>query len=412
MKSYIARQPILNQTGSVCAYELLYRSGDVKTANVQNNHEEQNNATKTVISNALSVFGLNNLTNGKRAYINFPEQLLMDDTALLLKQQQVMIEILENVHVTEKLVQQVEKLKKKQYCFALDDYTGDPSFAPLMPHLNVIKVDFRATNAVEQARIAKQIADRGPILLAEKVEDEATFLRAKKQGYRLFQGYYFQKPLTLASETPKVNELSLLQLFDELNQPEADLLTCASIIRTDAYLTYQLLKSASTMAYYRGNSIRAIEYAVAYLGIDALRRWAMLVFGRGMNRTHSDETVREAYLRGVFAERLMGASRAYRDQKGEGFLLGMFSLMDCIMDKKIENLVEEISLPTEVKKCLLGKGSTFYTALYVFVTGYEKMPDQLPPELSEQISPETVSDLYVQSIAETDRSFNSIELQC
>lgn len=411
MKSYIARQPILDQTGSVCAYELLYRQENATTANIQENENEQDQATRTVISNAFTVFGLKNLTNGKRAYINFPEQLLLDNTALLLKQEQVMIEILENVSVSGGLVEHIKALREKGYSFALDDYTGNPAFAPLLPYVDVVKVDFRLTNLVEQKRIADQLAKRGPILLAEKVEDETVFLRAQKQGYRLFQGYFFEKPMTMARETPKINEISLMQLIKELNKTDANLNTCAAIIRTDAYLTFQLLKSASKMKYYRGNSIHTIEHAVAFLGINELMRWTMLIFGRGMNHTRSDETVRAAYLRGVFAESLLDTSKNYQEQKGEGFLLGMFSLMEQIMDTKMEKLILEISLPDEVKNCLLGKGNKFYTELLEFIKAYERIPCQLPKELAHEIPMERVTDLYIQSVMETDQSFNCIELK-
>lgn len=409
MKSYIARQPILDRTGTVNAYELLYRGGEISTSGLTTDEEAQDAATRTVISNAVTVFGLKNLTNGKRAYINFPERLLLDDTALLLNANEVMIEILEQVTVTDELVSQVKKLKARGYAFALDDYTGDPSFEPLLPLVSVVKVDFLLANADAQKAIAARLARRGPVLLAEKVEDEETFLRAKKQGYRFFQGYFFEKPLTIAREAPKVNEISMIQLLKELNRTNADLNKCATIIRKDAYLTYQLLRSVGKMQYYRGNSINAIEYAVAFLGINELLRWTLLIFGRGMNHTYSDETVRQAYLRGVFTERLMGASRHYQEHKGEGFLLGMFSMMEAIMDTRMEKLLQEISLPERVKKCLLGAEESFYSRLLSFVIDYERNPGDARFSFEEEIPGDQVTELYMQSAAETDEAFKTLE---
>ncbi|MGN0329924.1 MAG: hypothetical protein ACI4D5_01670, partial [Kineothrix sp.] len=80
---YLARQPIFNANHTVYAYELLYRSTEqnVFVPNSVSNEE----ATSTVISESILNFGINEITNGKKAFINFADGFLLTQAAYLLE---------------------------------------------------------------------------------------------------------------------------------------------------------------------------------------------------------------------------------------------------------------------------------------------------------------------------------------
>ena len=401
MKRYIARQPIFNRDMTVSAYELLYRDGNVGSARVLDGDQ----ATRSVLSDAVVVFGLQNLTNNQTAYINFTEHLLMEDFVLLADPRHVMVEILETVQVTPSLVARLEELRRRGYRLALDDYTGDASFDPVLPLIDVLKVDFLETDIFMQARIAKKFRNSTVTLLAERVEDRETFQRAVRQGYRLFQGFFFEKPTPMVKETPDMNRVSVVRLLQELEKPEPDLSKCATIIRADAVLTYQLLQKVQTMHYYRGSSIQMVEQAVVLLGLNELRHWIVLTLARGMNRTGTDESVRGAYIRGLFAEMLVEHS-AYSSRKSDGFLLGMFSMMGCIMDLPMNEVLQDIPLAEDVKAALLGTEENFFTAVLTFSKAYEDCSEEELPALEVDVPSQEITLLYMQSIQEADRAFS------
>ena len=76
MYAYIARQPIYNLNKEIRSYELLYR--DARSGNVSNITDEDA-ATRSVLSEAMSLFGLSRLTNGHMAYIHFTKNLILND---------------------------------------------------------------------------------------------------------------------------------------------------------------------------------------------------------------------------------------------------------------------------------------------------------------------------------------------
>ena len=73
MDIYIARQPIFSRTKEIYAYELLFRGG---TENYFTGIDGDS-ATSRVLSNTFFNTGVEQLTSGKRAFINFTKSLLV-----------------------------------------------------------------------------------------------------------------------------------------------------------------------------------------------------------------------------------------------------------------------------------------------------------------------------------------------
>ena len=119
MEIFIGRQPIFNTNEQVYSYELLYRNG------IENNafpDIDSDIATVELIINSFLSIGFEELSNGKPCFINFIENLLMNDIMEQLNPSQVVIEILEDVPITKGLIKRVKELKAKGYRIALDDF--------------------------------------------------------------------------------------------------------------------------------------------------------------------------------------------------------------------------------------------------------------------------------------------------
>jgi EAL and modified HD-GYP domain-containing signal transduction protein len=393
----------------VTAYELLYRdSGNLEEAQFV----DGSRATCRLMSDAITVFGLPKLTNGRPAYINFTDSLLLNDFVRLAKPDEVIVEILEDTQVSELLVEKIKYLRRQGYRFALDDYVGDPRCAPLLPLIDVVKVDFRLTTPEKQGEIVRSLKKYKRItLLAEKVETEEEVNRAISLGFQRLQGYFFAKPTTLKAEHGSVVASSYMRLLAELNRPSGvDFSVCAKVIHADASLTYRLLRRVQKLAYYRGNMITAIQHALVMMGADELRRWTLLSLARDNNATKSEETVRQAYLRGAFAKRLMRCGPE-KDDEEHGFLLGMFSLLDQILNVDMETLLKEIELPSEISQALLGEAEdSYYSRLLQYIRIYEDHSDTKPlPDIGLTVNGREVARLYMDSLVETDEAFGVTE---
>lgn len=406
MYAYIARQPIFNLYKKVSGYELLYRDG--VSGNVAN-IVDGDAATCRLLSDALFLFGLSKLTNQRPAFINFTRNLIMNGFVEVTDPKDVVVEILEDVVVDADFLAQLKFLKDKGYTLALDDYDGNSKFRDVLPYVDIVKVDFRQSDQIHQRKLANRLKRHSVTLLAEKVETLDEFNAAVDMGYTLFQGYFFEKPKVLNKRLPSLASSLYGRLLNELQRKEVDFSACAKIIHSDASMTYMILRKVQTLAYYRGNLVSGIKHGLIMMGTEEFRRWVILLMARQNNVTNSEELVRKAYLRGLFTQELM--EHADDAPVGEdGFLLGMFSLLDQILGSRLEELLVDLNLNDGLKAALLGREDNVYSQFLQYVWLYEMAnPNLILPDLHLYLDDREVAELYMQCIIEADAAFNNLE---
>ena len=123
---FIARQPIYDLDLRVEAYELLFRAGDGSRADV----EDADAATSIVLLNAFAEIGLEAIVGDRLAFINVSRRFLLEQYAMPLPTDRVVLELLEDAVVDEQLTALMARLATSQYTIALDDFTYHPSLDP------------------------------------------------------------------------------------------------------------------------------------------------------------------------------------------------------------------------------------------------------------------------------------------
>lgn len=402
MYTFLARQPIFDDRCNIYAYEILYRNAERSlSAEIMDGTA----TTKLVLSDAITLFGLDTLTNSKPAFINFTEELILDEFPLLAGSKEIVVELLEDIKVTSEIIEKVSTLKAQGYTIALDDYYGHSDFDKILPYIDILKVDFMQTDKIAQQKIAQKWKN-SLLLLAEKVETNEEYEWAKSLGYQLFQGYFFACPCTYKKKVQNISSVTFLRLMSELSKEDVDFSKCCNIIRSDTVLTYKMLKKMKTVEYLRGNTIKTVENAMVMMGITAFKRWLLLIVARDYNQTISDELTRIAFLRGLYAEELMKQSIRSKDSEN-AFLVGMFSLIDQILGETKETLFEAIAIPTDLRDALLGKTENIYSQLLKFIIDYENQKNSISLEdLGITLSSDVLHKVYANCVAQADTAFN------
>lgn len=403
MYAYIARQPIYNLNKEIRSYELLYR--DAHSGNVSN-FADGDAATRSVLSEAMSLFGLSKLTNGHMAYIHFTKNLILNDFVRLADPKEVAVEVMADITVDAVVTRKLEELRKLGYTLVLEDYDGHGQYNPILPLINIVRVDFRRFGKDDLKRFARKLKKVPVTMLAEKVETQADFNAAKDMGCLLFQGYYFEKPRLMNKHIPTLVESPYGRLLNELLKPGVDFDVCAQMIQSDAAMTYLLLKRAGFQDNFGGNVLPDIRRMLIQMGQGELQRYALLLLARENCAAASDEPIRQGCQRGLFIERLMERMNV---DSAEGFLLGMFSMMDKILDTRMEQLVEGISLNGHMKAALTGQEDNRYTMWLQYVLLYEMSnPRLILPELPTAVPDDEVSEIYMRCFADADELVNNL----
>lgn len=398
METIIARQPIFNEHQRLYAYELLYRgTEDLSLAVVGGDR-----ATSAVLTSSYLTDGLEKISNNKPCFINFTEELLREGVAINFPRNKMVVEILEDVRPETDIVEACKDLKEKGYVLALDDFVYDRQLTPLIELADIIKFDFRLTPIDKIQRAMYKMSQYDIEFLAEKVETMEEFQLAAKLGFRYFQGYFFARPETIKIKELSSSQFNLLNLLVEINKKDVSTEKMTTIISSDVALSYKLLRYINSAYFYLVSEVASINHAVAYLGEDEIRRFVTLVALSKIAATKPGELIKMAAIRAKFCEQL-GTASPLAINPQELFMLGLFSLLDAMLDTPLEETLKKIPLSDETRSALLhrkGNISAFLDA----VIAYEKQDrDACAAALRKARVPlKQVYPLYLRSIKYAD----------
>jgi len=345
---YAARQPILDKDKNLFAYEILFRNG-LTNAFPEINEDE---ATSKIVAGAQFNLGIESLTEDKPAFINFTQDTLMQGYPMLLPPEQVVVEILETVKPSKKLLKVCEELKKKGYTIALDDYEHQAIWQHFYPFTDIIKIDYQLSPLEEIKEVIEAVTPYPHIkLLAEKVETYEEFKQACELGFRYFQGYFFSRPEVIKSTALATNQMSLANLMAEINSDSPDINQVTSVFESDVTLSFKLLRYAQSPIFKRRSTIESIKQAIVALGQDELRRFVSVLFTAEVSSDKPSELTRMSLTRAKFCENI--AVLIPKADKSPAFLVGMLSLLDALLDTNLSELVEKLPLTDSVKQALM-----------------------------------------------------------
>ncbi len=340
---YVARQPIMDRRSRVHGYELLFRAGP--EADFRGGGDL---ATRMILDNTV-MFGLDKLTSGLPAFVNCTQESLTEELVNVLPPSMTVLEILETLEPTQALIAACRKLKAAGFRLALDDFTYEPKFEPLLELADYIKVDFLLTGPEGRKSLLERLSGVTVALLAEKVETQEEYQRARDEGFTLFQGYYFCRPQLMENRKVPANRLSQIEILQMLQEKTLDLKKMTRLVRRDASLTYRLLRLVNSPMCAIRQEVSSIESALLVVGEDTFRRIATLAITCELSGGQPGEVLRMAFVRGRFCEVASGLCGL---DPTEQYLLGMLSLLPAMLRMPMAELTPALPLRTEIRQAL------------------------------------------------------------
>lgn len=361
--SYIARQPILDQNKNTVGYELLFRDGPNNTfPAIDPEHATSRLLSDHFISTHYATLG------DKLGFVNFPYQSLINRVPTLFPSESLIIEILEDCKPTAELLEAVKDMAALGYKLALDDFIPSKEWRAFLPYISIIKFDIQTVPIAKAKLFIERLSGSRIQFLAEKVETHAEFEQAQNAGFDYFQGYFFSKPEILQRKSLEPSFLTAIQLLTEISHPEINYKQVESLISQDVTLSFKLLTyvNSSSMV---SNKIQSFKQALVYLGEDKLRKFISLVALAATQDNKPD------YLYGLSIQRARHCELLAHQQANiepdQAFLMGMFSLLDCLLDRPIEQIVNEVPIDDTIKSALIGEEGDLGKLLSL-VRAYEK----------------------------------------
>src|SRR5580704_8424911 len=382
MDVLVARQAIFDRDRRVHGYELLFRSD---AGHNEFDGTEAGLATKVVLANSLLVIGLENLVGVKKAFVNFGRGPLLRGWYEALPPENTVIELLENVEADAEVIEACHKLREQGYQIALDDFVFRPGCERLLAIADLVKIEIASLPRPEQKVLVRSCRARGLQTLAEKVETHEEFEWAREAGYDYFQGYFFSRPVIVRGRQIPAAKLHCLRLLQEAQRPELDFDRLETLILEDVSLSYQLLRYVNSPLFALTNTIRSIRQALLFFGETELRKWIVLAT---LTRTAEDkpsELIRHSLVRARFCESV--ARLAAKNLEQSAFLTGLFSLLDALIDRPLNETLSEMGLAPEIAAVLRGSAAEGdpLARVYQLARAYEVADWQRVEEICQQL---------------------------
>ena len=365
MKVFVARQAIFNRKKQVVAYELLFRDG---STNSFPNIAEDKATAKLIIDNQLNL-GTRYLTSGKKALINIGPDSLRQELATFLPAKDVILELLETIEPSKENYERISRLFHQNYKLALDDFVYKDTWKPFLKLVRLIKFDIMQSPLSTLGPIINELKEKKNLkLLAEKIETEEEYEEAKRMGFHFFQGYFFAKPRIIEERDIEFNYTIVMLIYTEVLKPNLNISKISQLFSQDTALAYKLLRLINSGVFPIKSKIESIKQALVYLGYERTKKFVGLIITAHVAKGKPTELTRMSIVRARFCE-LIG-NQVKPNSGSSCFMVGLFSLLDAILDRPMEKVVDKLPFPEELQNALLGE-SNFHFYVLNIVKAYE-----------------------------------------
>ena len=385
---FVGRQPILSPALKTIGYEVLYRNCDVGEAIFT----DEGVATATVLLNTYLDIGLDHVVGSHLAFLNIPQQFLLEGYCEALPKDRVVLEILETVEPTPQVIEALTSLSQQGYTIALDDFVFHDRLHPFLELADIVKIDVLGKSEEQLQQEVRRLKDYRVRLLAEKVESREVYEICKRLGFFYFQGFFFFRPEIIRGRGIPANRVALLELIGKIQDPDIPFEQLVSHIRNDLSLSYKVLRYVNSAYFGIPNRVESIDHAACMVGIDRIRTWAtLIIMASGQNQF--TEILITALVRAKMCEWLGHRLGSRAPEKY--FSMGLLSVLEALYEVSMEEILEKLPLPDEIVEALThgtGQMGLVLKCVKAYETGEWMELKHL------HLDPSTIRNFYIDSI--------------
>jgi EAL and modified HD-GYP domain-containing signal transduction protein len=364
MFAFIARQPILDKYKEVFAYELLFRDG-------KNNGyptEERDAATTKLINKNYQTLNLDDISCSKQSFINFQPETLIRGLPAYLNPENVVVEMVADQR-DNGLLNMCKHFKGMGYNIALETPSLEENWNEYLPFVDMIKVNTDYENLDFLSKNLNRFIDANLQLIADKVDTQDSFNIFKDMGFDYFQGYFFARPVSGSNKNLPTSKLTLVELIGASSSESFDFEGVNNVIERDVGLSYMLLRFINNPTINKRYKITSLRHALNYMGEVEVKKFIALLALANLSDEKPAELLNLSLVRAKFCD-LLGTEKNMGNNPPTAFLLGLFSMLDALLDQKMESLVEKLPLVNEVKEALCG-GQNDLSVYLVLIKAFE-----------------------------------------
>ena len=368
MKTLIVATPLFDSNMSVEAYKLKSRSGQ-KLVGMMDDYISPWDAVLSPGLDLVKTLGVEPLTGGHPLFVDINEyHLLMRVPIDLGIVPELLVCVLSNKTKSDDAVMdKCRELKELGFRIAVDGLLDGHSKNPLFEYIDCFIIDTRDIKSDKALVDAVTTLSKVKQVVLTDIPDMEKFNMLSRISNTLFSGDFYNQPITKGKTEISPVKINALTLLNQINEEDFDLSDIAGTIERDPSLSISLLRFINTVMPRKINSIRN---AVAILGQKEVKRWATAALSIQLAEDRPGEITKLSLIRARFAENLAKCFEMGMFAPGL-FMMGLFSLLDVILEKPMEAAAKEVALDEQVKAALVDKSGDYFKVLD-FMYAYER----------------------------------------
>ncbi len=391
--------PLFDHTMSVCAYSVFAQKENFLLNPRLLGVGRYDGAAEVVGFDIIENMGLETVAGDKNVFIEMNNISIFADIAAQCKapHERIVLLLDQEMPPEERYIKRLQELKAQKYRLAIRKLPVGrfEEYREVLRLMDYILLNHKKID-IGKAKVYFSKVYPNIRLVAINVDAQEEYDRLKEGGgYDLYEGEFFRMPVNKGEDLAplKVNYLELIKV---VNDVDFDLTDAAAVIERDPALVLSLLEMVNRMTVNSG--INSVKHAAAMLGQRELKRWINTAATKELCVDRPSEIMRMSMIRARFAENL-APSFKLASQSSELFLMGLFSVLDVIIEKPMQQALDMVKVSKEIRQALLEKTGPF-SPVYDFLLQYENASWQ---EVSRQmvvggIDMDPVYEAYVEAL--------------
>lgn len=358
-----ARLPIFDLKKNLWGYELVLMS-------VQGDPVGKAGFTPDLMS-GISLALEQTLDRGQKIMVNFSRKHLVENLAYALPPGRTVVKITDPSGLSDALIQLVAKLKTDGYQIAAA-WTKDHGNA-VFDLADMICLDISAMVLPEMKDTCAKALPHGVKMLADRVDHQTRFEICQEAGFSFFQGSFFKQPEPMVVKKIQAGTISRFKLMEAIESKDPDFSKLAAAIQADVTISFRLLSYLNSASFGFRRKIDSIKDAITLLGWNSLKNWLRVVLLSDLSdNRHASELVFLSAQRGKFLEQVGLSHDFWGFEPDSLFLLGMFSLLDALLNQPMTQIVKYLPLADKLKGALCMEDNNEYVPLLKLARHFEE----------------------------------------
>lgn len=396
----LALIPLFDENMAVCAYSIFTQKNNYLLNPLLLGTGRNDGASRIEGLEMIQSIGIETLSDNKEVFVPVSNISVFADieSQCDAPHSRIVLLIDNTIPPVEMYVNRLKELKDKGYKLAIRKLAVS-EFEAYRPVLQLMDYVFLNNHkiAIDKAKIYFSKLYPNVMLCAGNIDTMEIFEQLKETGgYQLYEGEFYRVPVTQGQNEVAPLKVNYIELLNTVNNNNFELTEAADIIGRDTALTISLLKLVNRMAV--NSEITSIRHAAAMLGQKELKKWINTAVVNALYADKPNEITRLSLLRAKFAENLASVF-GLAMKADELFLMGLFSVLDVILEKPMEEALKMVQVSAKISDALIYKKGELAQVLEFMVqyesANWQEVSRQM---LLQKIDMDKVTDAYRDSL--------------